>query len=123
VIVDGPGVFVPAPVCARLERTLLEAADAARRQGLALDLGAAHVIDEISTVAGWWRASAARKPAGPSAEVPGSSPPMTVNDAAAMLGVSASRIRQRLRAGDLAGERSNGRWRIDRAAIEARGDA
>jgi hypothetical protein len=119
VIVDGPtvpAVVVPAAVCARLERALLDAAAKARRLGLEVDPGAAQTIDDISTAAAWWRASAAidqpRKR-------PDTQAPMTTADAAARLDVTPARVRQRLRTGELAGERdARGRWHIDPAALQ-----
>ena len=76
------------------------------------------MIDEISRAAAWWRASAALD--APAEAPPPSTPMMTTTEAAAALGVTTSRVRQLLRAGELAAERSDGRWHIDPADVNGR---
>jgi hypothetical protein len=115
-----PVVVVTAAVAARLEQTLLEsAAVTTRRLGLDVDPAVAAVIADVVAAAAWWRAHASAPVDNP-AETRSGSPPMTTTDAAAALGVTPHRVRQRLRAGTLPGHRDHaGRWRIDPAALEA----
>jgi excisionase family DNA binding protein len=122
-IVPGPGVFVPAPVAARLERALVDALRKAERKRLPIDPATAAVIAEVSDLAAWWRASAASAALDSAAPAGGSSQSMTTIEAGELLGVSDSRVRQLLRAGDLPGTRANGRWQVDRAAVAERGTA
>jgi hypothetical protein len=114
VIVAGPSLVVSARVCAALERAVADAEARARRAGLELDREVAQAVADLHELAAWARAraSAATAPMDGAAVAGASSPAMTTAQAAARLEVTPSRVRQRLRAGTLAGVRRNGRWRV-----------
>jgi hypothetical protein len=116
----GPVVVVSARVAAKLEHTLLEAAaDTTRRLGLNLDPAVAALIADVVVAAAWWRARASAPVDNP-AETRSGSPAMSAAAAAARLGVTPHRVRQRLRAGTLPGHRDHaGRWQVDPEALEA----
>jgi hypothetical protein len=118
VIVEGPSLVISARVAAALEQAVTDAEAKARRDGVPVDAEVAATLAELHELADRWRAFAERKSAGPAAEAAASSATMTTSEAAAVLDVSASRIRQRLRAGTLAGTCTSGRWSVDRAAVE-----
>jgi excisionase family DNA binding protein len=122
VIVRGPSLVLSARVAAAIEPAVAEAEARARRDGIPLDPDVADALAELHDLAAWWRASVASAEPRPPAETPTRSLPMTVADAAARLDVSPSRVRQRLRAGELPGERVGGRWHVDRAALEGKTD-
>ncbi|MGH3679894.1 MAG: hypothetical protein ACRDT2_06510 [Natronosporangium sp.] len=65
-----------------------------------------------------WTASAASVASAPdSAVLAGCGPEISTTVAALALGVTDSRVRQRLRAGQLPGRRVGCRWRVDVAAV------
>lgn len=117
-IVPGPSLILTARVASMIERALTDAEDRARRDGTRLDAEVADTLAELHTLAAWWRTSVASAEPGPTTETPPPSAPMTTSQAADRMHVSSSRVRLLLRAGALAGERVNGHWHVDPAALE-----
>ena len=107
-----------ARVAAALEQALGEAEAKARRDDRRIHPDVAQTLDDIHTLAAEWRAFVASAKPGPTAETPPPSAPMTTSQAADRMHVSSSRVRQLLRSGALAGERVDGHWRVDPAALE-----
>jgi hypothetical protein len=118
VIIPERSLVVSARVAAKIERALTDAEDRAHRNGTRLDAEVAETLAELHDLANWWRASVASAEPGPPAETPPPSATMTTSQAADRMHVSPSRIRQLLRAGALAGERVDGHWHVDPAALE-----
>jgi excisionase family DNA binding protein len=116
--VSGFSAFVIAPL---LERRLEELA----RQGVHPDLlvEARRTFEAVRVSADeWqaWRIAADGNAAVPSAAVPSPSghDEISADEAGAVLGVKARRVRQLLDAGQLEGRRVGGRWLVSRASVD-----
>jgi hypothetical protein len=113
VIIRQPSVIVTARVAALIEGAVADVLAQARRNGVQLVPDVVETLADLHKLAAWWwRTSAASAQPRRAAEAESASEPMTVNEVAAICDVTPHRIRQRLRAGDLAGEKIDGRWRI-----------
>jgi excisionase family DNA binding protein len=119
----GPGVFVPADVCAEIGPGLQALRDVAKRDRRTLSADAVETLDKLELAGASW---SERFP-GVSSEV---SPLdgqrfdpiewISVTTVAAVLDISPQAVGRLLARGTLRGEKTGRTWRVDAASVDAR---
>lgn len=112
----GPGVYLPARICAALER--LADLPRIRVQHRGTDPELDTVLGDIRTAAAKWRATATGSPHPPPPEADASSGWLSTTRAAEILGVTDRAIRLAITEHRLHAQQVDGRWRITREDLE-----
>ena len=117
--VSGPGLFVPADVAAAIAPTLTRALSDARRLGMYPDPDVAETIERLDVIGSAWLARHRNVTNVPFVDLPRSDAVewITVQDAAALLQVSDTAVKARLRRGTLRGVKLGRAWRVDAEAV------
>jgi len=124
--ITGPGVFVPASVCAAIRHRLVRDLEAAQRDCIPVAPDVADAIALLDAVGAAWDV---RHETSATPDVAKVDPPrfvpvdwVTVKTAATELGISPQATTALLRRGTLRGERQGRAWRVDRASVFDRKD-
>lgn len=112
----GPGVFLPARICAALERVADLPRVRVQHRGLDAELDT--VLGDIRTAAARWRATATGSPQAPPPEVGALSGWLSTTQAADLLGITDRAVRLAITEHRLNAEQVDGRWRITRENVE-----
>lgn len=121
-MIVGPGVLVPARLCASLRVLLRPGLDQLRRDGVALPAELAEVVRAVDAVARFPQPEAGPVAGGLGVSADGGgrlAAPFTMSTTkvASILGVTPRRVRQLAAAGVLGGRLAGGRWQFDHEEI------
>jgi excisionase family DNA binding protein len=119
-VIPGPGLFVPAHVAAVLAPPLSRELSKARALGAYVDPDVRETVERLEVVGAAWSNRKRTVPTVPPLLDPRRSENfewITVQTAAALLHVSDTAVKARLRRGSLRGEKVGGRWRVDAEAV------
>ncbi len=117
--IPGPGVLVPADVAAAIAPALTRALSEAQRLGSYVHPDTAETIERIDMLGNAWLKRNPNVPKVPFLDIDRSDDfeSITVQQAAAQLGVSDTAVKARLRNESLRSVKRGGRWRVDAEAV------